>query len=320
LPFRDQSYRAAIHGLGTAVTENLAAYELGQRMARINAGFTAASPRELSAVTTPDAFKRRIEAGFPAPLLPVLTQAVIRLRDYQDDAYAHEYLDRVATLVAAEPAPSVALRLSQAFARGLALWMSFEDTIRVAQVKTRATRRARIHREMQEKVGELVTITEYLKPRTAEILATLPVAIAGHLRARPHLLKWLGSLTTGRRVGVDTIAGYLLLRGVAQLRRWRRRTSRYAEETARIDQWITQLVNLAAVDYALAVEAAENQQLVKGYGETHERGWANFQVLAQLAAKLAGTPGAPDRIRELRAAAVADDAGGALAEALRAAT
>jgi len=61
------------------------------------------------------------------------------------------------------------------------------------------------------------------------------------------------------------------------------------------------------------------QQLVKGYGETHERGAANFDAILADAHAWRQRAGAADRVRALRIAALADDQGIALSEALAAA-
>jgi indolepyruvate ferredoxin oxidoreductase, beta subunit len=64
------------------------------------------------------------------------------------------------------------------------------------------------------------------------------------------------------------------------------------------------------------VEIADCQQLVKGYGETHERGASSFDAI--LADVLARPPraAAAERVRRLRIAALADDQGTALSQAL----
>jgi len=63
-------------------------------------------------------------------------------------------------------------------------------------------------------------------------------------------------------------------------KRWRRATLRFREENARIEAWLGRIVDLAEQHYSLAVELARAQRLVKGYGETHERGWRNFSTAA----------------------------------------
>jgi len=67
------------------------------------------------------------------------------------------------------------------------------------------------------------------------------------------------------------------------------------------------------------VEIARCQRLVKGYGDTHARGWTNFQRLMQEVDRLAAKPDAAPRLAALREAALADETGQALAKALEAA-
>jgi indolepyruvate ferredoxin oxidoreductase beta subunit len=79
---------------------------------------------------------------------------------------------------------------------------------------------------------------------------------------------------------------------------------------------LAQIAGIAPRDYALAVELAECQTLVKGYGDTHERGWASFSRISALGPGLAGTMNAAAQLRSLREAALADDSGQRLAKAI----
>jgi indolepyruvate ferredoxin oxidoreductase beta subunit len=113
------------------------------------------------------------------------------------------------------------------------------------------------------------------------------------------------------------VFGFLLLRSMAWLRPFRRMTSRYGEEQERIDRWLAAVAKAAATDGALALEVAECARLVKGYGDTHRRGWGNFERI--LATLVDGEPelSAADRaaaIRKARLAALADPEGKALAK------
>jgi indolepyruvate ferredoxin oxidoreductase beta subunit len=94
-------------------------------------------------------------AGFPVELRPVLRQAIARLIDYQDRAYAERYLERLRPVVRAGD-----LELSRVVARHLAVWMTYEDAIRVAQLKTRAGRFERIRRDTGAQAGEIV-VTDF---------------------------------------------------------------------------------------------------------------------------------------------------------------
>jgi indolepyruvate ferredoxin oxidoreductase beta subunit len=68
----------------------------------------------------------------------------------------------------------------------------------------------------------------------------------------------------------------------------------------------------------LAVEIADCQQLVKGYGETHERGTANLDAILADVHDWQRRDNSADRVRTLRIAALADDQGIALSKALAA--
>jgi indolepyruvate ferredoxin oxidoreductase beta subunit len=66
----------------------------------------------------------------------------------------------------------------------------------------------------------------------------------------------------------------------------------------------------------LAVELAECQSLVKGYGDTHERGWASFSQICSMAPRFMGNTQGAALLRGLREAALADDTGLLLARAI----
>jgi indolepyruvate ferredoxin oxidoreductase beta subunit len=157
-----------------------------------------------------------------------------------------------------------------------------------------------------------------MKPRVEEICGMLPVRLGTWiLRSKARL--WLARFTGGRRIATSSITGFLQLYWLAGLRRWRRRTLRYSEEQARIVEWLALIANAVQSNYEFALEIAECQQLVKGYGETHERGTSNLGRILHKAQALQGSAGAAAQIAKLRAAALADDQGIALSQALTAA-
>ena len=64
-----------------------------------------------------------------------------------------------------------------AVARHLALWMGYQDVIRVASQKTRAARHAEIRREVHAGAEEFVYPVEFMHPRLEEICDLLPRAL-----------------------------------------------------------------------------------------------------------------------------------------------
>ena len=108
---------------------------------------------------------------------PIVSAGVVRLADYQNEDYAKLYLKRLAPVVEIEKArPGKPDELLTEVARQLALAMAYEDTIRVAELKIRASRFERVREEVIVKPGQMLDIVEYMHPRTQEIAETLPAA------------------------------------------------------------------------------------------------------------------------------------------------
>lgn len=208
--------------------------------------------------------------------------------------------------------------LTAAVARHLALWMSYEDTIRVADLKTRRLRFERFRGEVRAAPDQIVYVTEYMHPRFQEFCETLPAAIGRRLARSATAARAMAPLFwRGRHVNSAKLPGFIALYALAGLRRWRRGTLRYRIEQERIDSWLARLRERAAADYDLAVEIAECQRLVKGYGDTHERGWRNFTHIMRYIDAGGTQRELAARVRRLRAAGLADEDGRELDSALK---
>ena len=244
--------------------------------------------------------------------LAIVIEGLRRLVDYQDADYAALYLDRLDKLrLLAGPD-----ELMREAARHLALWMSYEDTMRVADLKTRGSRFERVRDEVKVQAGQVLAINEYMHPRLQEIADTMPAAMGRWLLASGAPRRLVQRLSSrGRVVQTSSLRGYLMLAFVASLRRWRRGTLRHAHENARIEAWLADIHQAAARDPALATEIARCQRLVKGYGDTHERGLRNYATLRG-AWQRGGARVTPALLAELRQAALADEHGDALGAAL----
>jgi indolepyruvate ferredoxin oxidoreductase beta subunit len=313
LPFAAQHYVEAIRASGIEAASSTRTFEAAR-----DAAAGAAAPMMEAAGARPPipaSLEERIRQRMPAAQ-DVVREGVRRMIDYQDVAYAGSYLDRLDTVAALEPKGSDSFALTETVARGLALWMSFEDTIRVADLKIRTSRAKRVRQEVRPSSGQLVQVTEFMKPRIEEICGTLPVGLGTWVLRSKTPRSWLTRFTGGRQIATSTVGGFLQLYWLAGLRRWRRKTLRYSQENARIERWLALIAHVAQKNYALAVEIAECQQLLKGYGETHERGTASFDAILSDVRDWEQRADAAGRVRSLRAAALADDQGIALAKAL----
>ncbi|WP_332813292.1 indolepyruvate oxidoreductase subunit beta family protein [Ramlibacter sp.] len=308
LPFAREQFEEAIRRGGVGVKASLEAFAAGYQAAA--AGSAPAAPAGPAVALGPRLARlgERIAQQFPPAAHDTLRHGVLRLADYQDEAHAADYLDRLLPL---RDAGEVLVEA----ARHLALWMSYEDAIRVADLKTRRTRFQRVAGEVRLNPDQLLAINEYMHPRVEEIADILPAGLGRWLLASRMARAVVGRFTRqGKVVRTSSLGGFLQLYAIAALRPLRRRSLRFAAEQQRIGEWLAQVQRLAATHLAVALEVVRAQRLVKGYGDTHERGWRNYQTIMNAVPSLVDSPGAAQRLRELSEAALADDDGRALAE------
>lgn len=310
LPFRPESYRGTIRRAGRAVEANLRGLDRGMEGAR---GAESAAEIESVAETAAGAAPAWA-AGFPDSAHDMIARGVARLCEYQDRAYAELYLQRLQQILAAGGSSEV-LRET---ARHLALWMSFEDVIRVADLKVRGERFAQIREEVRAAPGQLWYAAEYMHPRYEEFCGLLPAPL-GSAMLRSGFFKGLLSpiFAKGRIMQTGKLGGFLLLYVLAGLRRWRRGMLRYRQENALIEDWLARVRECAGADSGLALEIARCPRLIKGYGDTHARGLARFLQIMERVGAQAHRPLNAQSARALREAALADEDGSAFAEALR---
>src|SRR5204862_3196952 len=155
-------------------------------------------------------------------------------------------------------------------ARQLAVWMTYEDAIRVADLKTRASRFERIRREARVKDGE-VEVTDFLKPDLDEIYGVLPYRLVAPF-ARWAERRWpRGRPTVGQRVKTTTILGFLRLWLLARLRPLRPVSYRAQWEHERMERWLTAVRRCAERDRAVVCAVARAGQLAEGDGGGRRR-------------------------------------------------
>jgi len=326
LPVPVERFREAIRAHGVAVTRSLAAFDAGRRKAghdeapslRSDAAYKRAAGEAKAR-----RLQEKLRAEFPESAHEVLSTGVTRLVDYQNAAYAGTYLTRLTAVAEADAAAGGDGELLREAARHLALWMSFEDLVRVAQAKLRPERFARIRSEVGAAPEEPVRVVEFLKPGVEEACALLPAWIARPIIASAERGGWSRRLNVGLHIPSTAIWGYLLLRSLAGLRWLRPYGYRYKEEQAAIEDWLAAIVSAAALSPALALEVVQCAGLRKGYSDTHRRGRRSYDGIMQTLVRptLAGEM-APDAaaaaIAGARTAALADPEGQALDQALQA--
>lgn len=320
LPFSREACEQAIRASGKAVEASLKGFAAGFEhvTGKTADPGTAAQPPTPRA---PQARHPQVDA-LPRPLQAIARHGVGLTMDYQDARYAALYLARIGPIAELERHSGGDCPVAQETARYLALWMCYEDVIRVADLKTRAERLARVRQEVGARAGEPLRVTEYLKPGLDEVCSMLPPSAAGWLRRK--LAHKEQRLNVGLHVRTDTVRGFAMLCLLRSLRFWRRRTSRYAAEQALIERWLGLVERALPVAGQLAYEVALCGNLVKGYGETSARGHRNLGAILDDVQAWLATPThdeaavrqAIERTRAAREAALADPEGRSLARSL----
>jgi indolepyruvate ferredoxin oxidoreductase beta subunit len=197
--------------------------------------------------------------------------------------------------------------------------MTYEDIIRVADLKTRASRFERVRREVGAKDDEPVVVIDYLKPGVEEFASVLPHFLGKRLISWAERRGKLDAYNVGMHIKTSGVFGYLLVRSLAWLKPLRPMSYRYAEEQQLIERWLGLVAEAAKRDAGLAFEVAECARLIKGYGETHRRGKGNFLAIADALIENPPTTDPKEQakaIRKAREAALADPEGKALGATL----
>ncbi|MDG0990996.1 MAG: indolepyruvate oxidoreductase subunit beta family protein [Luminiphilus sp.] len=215
-------------------------------------------------------------AALPGEVHEVAYQGVLRLLDYQDEAYAADFLQRVAQVVAID-AEHNGYDLTREAARWLALWMAFEDIPRVAQLKCRPARETEIREEVRAASGQFIQVTEFFHPRVEEVAALLPKAWGQRLLNSNLLTKVLGSMLGARKLRTDKVLTQWALRRLAALKGGRRKTLGFSQEWAMIERWFSAVLSAPSTDVAKAI--ADCGGMVKGYGATRHRTTSRLIVI-----------------------------------------
>ncbi|HUQ26279.1 MAG TPA: DUF6537 domain-containing protein, partial [Burkholderiales bacterium] len=125
LPLRREACEAAIRKAGRGAEASLRGFAAGCEIAlgQRQPPDQAAKPKRASALND------------------IIALAEPRLKDYQGERYAELYRRRLEPFTKGDP------KVAATVARHLATWMSYEDIVRVADLKTRASRFERVRKE-----------------------------------------------------------------------------------------------------------------------------------------------------------------------------
>lgn len=323
LPFPRDAFEEAIRKSGKGVEASLRAFGAAYRLAETGeVDQSAITAPQQPALKGPAAMEQKWKqlqttvASLPEPVRDIATAGLAKVVDFQSLEYGEEYLNRLRKIVDMDTADKD-WRLSFEAAKYIANAMTYDDLIRVADIKTRASRMARVHGEIKVKPDSVLEITEYMHPRAEEIVSILPRNLGSRLANNP---KWMARLdrlfNKGRRVSSNKLTGFAMLYVMGGMRGWRLRTLRHAQEQEHLDNWLKLAMRTAKVNYNLGAEILCCRRLIKGYSDTHSRGHSKFSRVIGAVDALVDREDGGDWLRRLRSAALQDEKGEALDGAL----
>jgi indolepyruvate ferredoxin oxidoreductase beta subunit len=303
VPLSREACEAAIRDAGIGVAESLAAFAEAFACASEGAAPSNAPSAHTPEAAIPDRLARRLES-MPRLVADIARSAVEQLVAYQDERYALWFVERTERVVKAAAGRGAGSGdVVRETVRRLALWMAYDDLIRVASLKSSASRFARIRSEVQARDGEIVRVRDFLRPGMSEIAAILPKRAGVWLERR--ILARAGSKPAGVSLTLHTssVAGLLAMRALAAMRPLRPHSLRFAREQAAIEDWLALVERaLAAHEDAFAeaaLELSKLPRLLRGYGETHATGRAAFAERID-AYRNAGGAASASAVRALR--------------------
>lgn len=272
LPLDVEDCRTAIEMKGVAITPNLEGFEIGRQALR-EGGNGVPLPPGKTFNLPPSGFDDTL-SKFPDPLRPLIGHGLGRLADYQDRTYAQLYLDRLALVDNVDPTDDK--KIVGAVAGHLAAWMSYEDVIRVAQLKTRSDRFPKICKELGIEPGVPLHLVDFFKPGREESLGIFPQWLIAMIpKGREQ------KVGQGKAIKWPTTSawGYAILKIMAALRPIRPHGVQFAEEQEKISNWLSAVRAAATVDVSLAVTAARLAIWSRGYGDVRREGQERLQAI-----------------------------------------
>jgi len=295
----EASYLKAISQVGVSVETNIKAFRIGWDYVKSN-------KYNLSLIesgTKWDEFKKErleklhpdkreellylifeIEQEYPDVLREILAEALFRLADYQDVWYSKKYLDSINKIYRLDR-NSGDFMLTEMFAKNLALWMSYEDGIRVAELKINPERFKRIKKEMLLRDNQLFHVTDYLNPDAEEIYGLLPNLFVSPIvkltetRLFQKIWPRKKKITFPQNPTTSSFIGSLRLWFLTKFKRFRPYSYRFKKEYSLMNKYSQSVERFSRMDYELGCLVAKSGNIIKGYGDVRRRTMDSFNRL-----------------------------------------
>jgi hypothetical protein len=209
--------------------------------------------------------------GLPETVVPIASDAIHLLIEYQGTRYARLYIERLTRFVG-KRGINEAMLLE--IARLMAMRMSYEDAIRIAQLKLLEL----------EAYPDTPRADDVRKLRLDEMVETLPTVVAEPIL---DVLNWLGWVHKRVSIHFSTANRFSIrrLKIEASLRRWRRYSIRYSRERIWVERWLHMIDRALTKQPAAAAAIVDTATMVQGYGDAYRYGLADWNMIIDQLAK-----------------------------------
>ncbi|WFU16330.1 DUF6537 domain-containing protein [Bradyrhizobium sp. CB3481] len=237
--------------------------------------------------------------GLPAPVMALASDAIHLLIDYQGPGYARLYVDRLRRFVGKQ---GIDDQMLADIARLMAVRMSYEDPIRIAQLKLA---------ELASGAGAPSRSVDVRKFSLDELIGALPAVIAEYILDALDWVGWTRRMRVSIRFSTKSRFGIRRLKIEAGFRRWRLLSVRYARERVWVERWLHMIDRALTKQPQAAPAIIHTATMIVGYGDVYRQGMADWNAIIDGLAKptfdgvlpLSDLAGA---VAEARAAAVPD--------------
>ena len=231
--------------------------------------------------------------NLPDGTAAIVSESIQLLVDYQGTSYAQLYLDRLRRFVGRA---GVDAAMFGDIARLMAMRMSYEDPIRIAQLK--------LAENPSQPTGDR------RKFRIDELVGALPALVAEPVLDVLEWVDWTHAPVSIRYSAASRL-GIRRLKIEASLKRWRLFSVRYAKERVWVERWLHMIDRSLTKQPQATAAIIQTATMIEGYGSVYRHGLADWHAIIDGLVKptFDGVLPLPDlagAISEARAAAMPD--------------
>jgi hypothetical protein len=208
--------------------------------------------------------------GLPDAVAPVVSDAIHMLIDYQGNAYATLYVTRLRRFVGRRDVNDAMLG---EIARLMAMRMSYQDPIQVAQLK------------LAELEAGGAPSHDVRRFRFDELIGALPAVVAEPVLDTFEWLGWEVRRRVPIRFSTRSRFGIRRLKIEAGLRRWRLFSVRYAKERVWVERWLHMIDRSLTKQPRAASAIVQTATMVQGHGDAYRQGLADWHAIIDGLAK-----------------------------------